>query len=1397
MKCLQMVIMALVHLGEIAWIQTAVAAPADSTIQVGVYQNRPKVFLDAEGKAVGFFPDLLNAIATAEGWQIDYVPCAWEECLAEVEAGQLDLMVDVANTPERLQRFDFNQEIVLSSWSAVYTPTNRPLSSILDLDQKRIAVLRDSVQYAALKQQARQFSIHPQLVVVDDFPTMFNLLQQGKVDAGVMNRFFGDRVAAQNSIVRTDIVLEVSHLHFITTKGTHADLLLAIDRQLRLMKQQPKSPYYQAWDRWLRTPLGKRLSLADIWQIVWLMGGVSLMVMLIGVGLWNRSLKREIRERRRTEDALRLMETRFQLFAENSQAVLWICDPVTHRQIYVNPAYEQVWGRSCQSLYDNPKTLLDSVLSVDRPILEEILAHTYRGSAFDCDYRIVRADGEIRWIHDRSFLLADADQGIFWMGGIAEDITDRKRGEQTLRQSELLFRSLFEQARIGIAFCGSEGQIIRANPKYCEITGYSADELLKMTFFELTDPSDRSANLATFRQMLEGKINDFNLEKRYIRKDGTPIWVEVTGAILRSPSGSPQAVIGLVDDISSRKQAEASLRASEQFLRSIYNHAEQGIFMMDVTADGDFHYVALNPSQERVTGITSEVIRGQTPEDIFSPEQAVRVRGNYRRCLNLGKPITYEEQLCFRGRDSWWLTTLSPVRDETGRIVQIIGTTADITERKQMEVALQEREMQLRNIANAVPGAVYQLRRDATGNACLLYLSEGVRSLYGLDPETAMTDINQLYGRVVPEDLPLLFDSMQVSADTLQPWSLEFRVQPTQGPQKWILDQAIPRPQTDNSIIWDGILTDISQLKQVEIALQASETRLRNMAANIPGALFQYVLRPDGTEGLLYMSPGCYQLWEISAEAAQANAQPLWDMIHPDDLSALQASVAESARTLQPWQHSWRITTPSGIEKWLQAAGRPEQQANGEVIWDTVVLDISDRQRSEVERQRAEAQLAHYALHDVLTDLPNRKLLVQRLELAIQRNQRHPHCEFALLFLDLDRFKVINDSLGHQIGDQLLIAIARKLQSLIRGTDLAARLGGDEFVILLEDVENHSEIVHVADRIITSFQAPLMLEGREVSVTTSIGIVMGGQPWWDATDLLRNADIAMYRAKAQGRDRYEIFDLAMHTQAVQRLNLENDLRKALDRQELVLYYQPIVFLATGRLTGFEALVRWQHPLHGLVPPQRFIEIAEETGLILPLSDWLLQQATRQLADWHQQFPQIPPLSVSVNLSVRNLHDPALLDKVKQAITHLTPSGCQLVLEITESMLIQQIEHTTALLDQLKLAGAQISIDDFGTGYSSLSYLHCLPADTLKIDASFVRQMQADPRNQKIVQTIVTLSDQLGLKAIAEGIETKLQLQQLQQLGCEYGQGYLLAPPLPVTAATELLQSAARAPLIKV
>ena len=282
-----MVIMALVHLGEIAWIQTAVAAPADSTIQVGVYQNRPKVFLDAEGKAVGFFPDLLNAIATAEGWQIDYVPCAWEECLAEVEAGQLDLMVDVANTPERLQRFDFNQEIVLSSWSAVYTPTNRPLSSILDLDQKRIAVLRDSVQYAALKQQARQFSIHPQLVVVDDFPTMFNLLQQGKVDAGVMNRFFGDRVAAQNSIVRTDIVLEVSHLHFITTKGTHADLLLAIDRQLRLMKQQPKSPYYQAWDRWLRTPLGKRLSLADIWQIVWLMGGVSLMVMLIGVGLWN------------------------------------------------------------------------------------------------------------------------------------------------------------------------------------------------------------------------------------------------------------------------------------------------------------------------------------------------------------------------------------------------------------------------------------------------------------------------------------------------------------------------------------------------------------------------------------------------------------------------------------------------------------------------------------------------------------------------------------------------------------------------------------------------------------------------------------------------------------------------------------------------------------------------------------------------------------------------------------------------------------------------------------------------------------------------------------------------------------------------------------------------------
>ncbi len=429
------------------------------------------------------------------------------------------------------------------------------------------------------------------------------------------------------------------------------------------------------------------------------------------------------------------------------------------------------------------------------------------------------------------------------------------------------------------------------------------------------------------------------------------------------------------------------------------------------------------------------------------------------------------------------------------------------------------------------------------------------------------------------------------------------------------------------------------------------------------------------------------------------------------------------------------------------------------------------------ERKHAQELLLHNALHDPLTKLPNRTLLEERIELAIHRAKRVETYHYAVLFLDLDRFKVINDSLGHFAGDELLKNIAQKLKNHLRDIDLVSRLGGDEFVILLEDIDSLGKAVQITNRILKDFEIPLIIDNSEVVISTSIGIVLGTKNYNFATDLLRDADIAMYQAKAQGRNSYKIFNAQMHTQAVNRLTVETEIRKAIEREEFIIYYQPIIDIFTSNLIGFEALIRWQHPTRGLILPSEFIPIAEETGLIVPMDYWTLYTACQQLATWKDQFPHHFPLKVNINLSVQDIRQDNLVETIDNILEKTGLEGELITLEITESMLIENIDQTINLLTELKLRKNQISIDDFGTGYSSLNYLHRLPADSLKIDRSFVSQMQEENRNYQVVSTIITLSNQLGLSVVAEGIETPQQLQWLKQLGCEFGQGYLFSKPL--------------------
>jgi diguanylate cyclase (GGDEF)-like protein len=461
--------------------------------------------------------------------------------------------------------------------------------------------------------------------------------------------------------------------------------------------------------------------------------------------------------------------------------------------------------------------------------------------------------------------------------------------------------------------------------------------------------------------------------------------------------------------------------------------------------------------------------------------------------------------------------------------------------------------------------------------------------------------------------------------------------------------------------------------------------------------------------------------------------------------------------------------------------------------------------RDITDRKRAEVALAHNALHDSLTDLPNRALFLDRVRHVLALSHRHTSYKFAVLFIDLDEFKVVNDSLGHAAGDALLIQIARRLSASIRGVDTIsrsvlmqtasqvanegslARVGGDEFTILLEDIRDCGDAIRVAERLQERLIIPFVVERQEVVIAASIGIAFCATSYTNSEDLIRDAEIAMYRAKREGKARCQVFDAEMHIVAVKRLQLETDLRRALELGEFRVHYQPIVSLQSGRIAGFEALSRWQRP-EGLLSPAHFIQIAEQTGIILPMNRLLLREACLQLRAWQSEFPADPPLTMSVNITPREFAQPDLVAQIKTILSEVEIQPSSINVEITETIAMADSQRSSLVLSELKALGVHISIDDFGTGYSSLSRLQGFPVDTLKVDRSFISKIDTDGETRKIVRIIIMLAHNLGLKVVAEGAETAKQVELLKQLKCELVQGYFFARPGDHAAAQALLMN---------
>ena len=585
--------------------------------------------------------------------------------------------------------------------------------------------------------------------------------------------------------------------------------------------------------------------------------------------------------------------------------------------------------------------------------------------------------------------------------------------------------------------------------------------------------------------------------------------------------------------------------------------------------------------------------------------------------------------------------------------------------------------------------------------------------------------------------------------------------------------------QVDNELLLRSLRYAISRM-QVERAMWESEERYALAVNGANDGIWDWNL----TTGSAYFSPRWKAMLGFRADEIGSSIEEWFSRVHADDSSGLRKALdAHLAGTEPHFEHEHRIVGKSTVAIWMLARGLAVRDAAGKPTRMAGSLtDITAR-------KRAEEQLLHDALFDALTQLPNRTLFLDHLGLAMEQARRRKSSTVALLFIDLDRFKNINDSLGHTVGDELLVELARRLTQFLRPGDTVARLGGDEFAILLNDIHGPGDATRVAERIQELFREKLVIGGREVFTSASIGVALSNPAYRTPDEILRDADTAMYRAKAAGRGCYQVFDQTMHRSVVALLKLETELRQAVEKKQFVMHYQPIVSLENKRIVGFEGLVRWRHPERGLVSPTRFIAVAEETGLIVPIGWWVLEQSCAHAREWQELVPADPPLYVSVNVSGKVVMQPDMFDRVLAILDRTGLPPTSLRLEITESVIMDHGEVALEKLAQFHKLGVQFSVDDFGTGYSSLSYLQRFSYDTLKIDRSFISGMDTKGDASAIVKTIVALANMLNISVVAEGVETAVQLERLREIGCSHAQGFWFSRPVDRAATQAMLLQA--------
>ena len=945
-------------------------------------------------------------------------------------------------------------------------------------------------------------------------------------------------------------------------------------------------------------------------------------------------------------------------------------------------------------------------------------------------------------------------------------------------RGERWFRSLVQYSSDVVMILEADGTVRYVSPAVERVLGYRPEDFAGTLALDYVHPEDIGYMSKSFAETLEKPGVQPPIEYRVRTADGSWRYMEaVRSNWLDDPHIA--GVVANVRDITERRKAEEALKEGEERYRTLVESVP-AVTYTD-RAIGSYPDIAVytSPQIEALVGYSVEEWLDPERdlwEERLHPEDRAWVLAADERSKATGEPFAEEYRLIAKdGRVVWVRDEAALMRGERGEPLYWQGVLIDVTDRKEAEEALKQSEERFRVLTQNSSDIVTLLTADGT----IHYQSPSAERILGYRPEEMVGDNTFHY--VHPEDLGRVEMAFAEGLkDPRRRPSAEYRFRHKDG--SWVWLESVGTNLLDDPGVGEYVVNsrDVTQRKEAEEAIE----RLSRQSQLILDSAGEGIYGLDREGRTTFVNPAAVALTGFGAKELIGKDQH--DFIHhsrsdgtfyPREECPIITGLTDGEVHHVDDEVFWRKDGTSFPVEYTSTPIREDGEIIGAVVTFT---DIT-------ERKLMEERLQHQAFHDLLTDLPNRHLLMDRLDQALGRTRREKGHQVAVLLMDLDDFKAVNDSLGHKVGDLLLVIVAERLRRCLRLEDTLVRFGGDEFVVVLEGVEGAGDAARVAERMIGTLGEPFVLDGRELFIKPSIGIALGTSRTKSPEELLRDADTAMYQAKDESLG-YQVFDTTMHERAVRRLELENDLRRAIEREEFRLLYQPKVRLAeVDKIAEIEALLRWEHPQTGLMLPDEFIPLAEKTGLIVPIGRWVLKEVCRQVKEWQERYPTAPPLVACVNLSASQIRRPGLLRDVSSALEESGIEARSLALEITESALVKDMETSVVLLKELRGLGVRFALDDFGSEYSSLSHLRRLPVDFVKVDKSFVWGLGKDPREAIIVEAIISLAHSLGLEVVGEGVETSEQLEYLRSMGCDLAQGYHLVRPLPSEEIDLLLE----------